>query len=105
MTFILYICTYAMISAFGLYKLKATSDWVSIDFFVGLLFYGFGFLMWIYILRIFPLSIAFPIAAGSLVVATQLISYLLLKEPFSQLNILGIILIVIGIGITNWPSR
>ena len=90
---------YAVISAFGLYKLKVADKILGIDFAVGAAAYGLGFIVWLFVLRAFPLSVAFPIAAGSLVIATQAFGFYLLKEPMHAVHLIGIGFIVVGIGI------
>jgi multidrug transporter EmrE-like cation transporter len=93
------ITFYALISAFGLYKIKAADGLQDHALWIGAFFYGSGFLIWLFILRKFPLSISFPIAAGSLIIATQLFSHLLLKETISSLHLVGIALILGGIAL------
>ena len=95
--FPLLIIFYALISAFGLYLLKAAQEIQSIGFIIGAFFYGSGFLIWMYILRLYPLSVAFPVAAGALIVGTQIAGILFLKEPFQIQTIAGITFIGIGI--------
>ena len=92
---------YVLISSFGLYKIKVASTLLSFDFIAGMALFGSGFLLWLYILRSYPLSIAFPIAAGSLVFATQLFGVLVLREPFTMTHGLGIVLIVAGIALVS----
>ncbi|MEO8667450.1 MAG: EamA family transporter [Bauldia sp.] len=94
---ILVTVVYAAISAYGLYLIKDAHALFSARGLVGALFYGGGFCIWIAMLRVFPLSIAFPIAAGSLIVATNLIARYFLGETISSAQMLGIGLIVAGI--------
>jgi multidrug transporter EmrE-like cation transporter len=61
-----------------------------------MVFYGAGFALWLVILKLYPLSLAFPIAAGSLIVASQFIGIYLLNESLRLTNILGIFLIIAG---------
>ena len=68
----LILLVYATISSYGLYKLKA-EELLSLPFLIGFGFYGLGMLIWLGILRTTPISVAFPVAAGSLIIATQLI--------------------------------
>ncbi len=49
------------------------------------------------ILRLMPLSLAFPIAAGSLVLGTMLTGAFLLNETVSPIHIVGAVLILAGI--------
>lgn len=103
--FILTIILYVSISAYGLYKLKASSQILSFEFFVGAFFYGAGFLIWIVILRLYPLSVAFPVAAGSLVIATQFFGAYLLKEPLTLLHLTGVGFILAGVTIIFLPNE
>jgi multidrug transporter EmrE-like cation transporter len=88
---------YVAISCVGLYKLKVSRSLLDADFVVGTLFYGASFVMWLLILRFNPLSYAFPIASGSLIIATQFIGVYLLDESIGFTNLLGIFLIISGI--------
>ena len=93
------ITVYTLISAFGLYKIKTADGLQDIFMWIGAAAYGTGFLIWILILRRYELSIAFPIAAGSLIVATQAISYVVLKETLPPIHLAGVILIISGIAL------
>lgn len=88
---------YTFASAYGLYKIKLSANYTDLQFLIGFGFYFAGFLIWFYILRITPLSIAFPIAAGSLILATTLIGVLLLGESFGIYKLAGAVLIMAGI--------
>ncbi len=77
--------------------MKAATVVRSWSFFIGLIFYGAGAVIWMFILRIFPLSTAFPIAAGSLVIGTTLTGILFLKENVTGMHIAGAIMIMVGI--------
>ncbi len=93
------IAIYTLISAFGLYKIKAADGVQDIFLWLGAAAYGTGFLIWMLILRKYDLSIAFPIAAGSLIITTQAVSYLFLKETLSTTHLVGVALIIAGITI------
>lgn len=84
-------------SAFGLYRMKQAAEIVSPAFVLGFVFYGAGFVWWIVILRRMDLSLAFPIAAGGLIVATQVVGYFLLDEPMTRLQLAGVGAILAGI--------
>jgi multidrug transporter EmrE-like cation transporter len=94
-------CLYVAVSSFGLYKLKGSGGVLTLDSAVGFGFYGLGFLVWYYVLTRLPLSIAFPIAAGSLIIATQLVGYGLLGEKIGLVQIGGITLIIAGISLIH----
>lgn len=91
--FTIYIC----LSLFGLFKLKEASYGLNFDFIFGFFCYGFGFVVWLVVLKLYPLSIAFPIAAGMLMVGTQIIGAMLLKEHVGLMNVGGVTLIWIGV--------
>jgi multidrug transporter EmrE-like cation transporter len=88
---------YAAISAFGLYLIKDAPTLLSTRALIGGLLYGGGFGIWIVMLRIFPLSVAFPIAAGSLIVATHVVARLYLAEAPTAVQTLGVAVILVGI--------
>ena len=58
--FVIYIIT----SCFGLYLIKAAAGWKTSAFVIGFVLYGSGAVIWMVILRLMPLSFAFPIAAA-----------------------------------------
>lgn len=91
------IVVYAAISSYGLFLLKSSEHWKSLAFLIGFGLYGAGFLIWIFILRMFPLSIAFPAAAGALILATQIAGIIYLKEPVHSSAMAGIGFIAVGI--------
>lgn len=88
---------YVGISCFGLYWMKIAQGILTGVFFAGAIFYGIGALLWIQILRSYPLSYAFPVCAGALVIGTTAIGYIFQGEQISNLNIYGILLIILGI--------
>ena len=68
------------ISAYGHDLIKDATTLLSLRALAGALLYGGGFCIWIAMLRYFPLLIAFPVAAGSLILATHLIARFYLAE-------------------------
>jgi multidrug transporter EmrE-like cation transporter len=90
---------YAGLSTYGLYKIKVAPQILDLGFLVGFGAYGAGFLVWFYILRTTPLSLAFPVAAGTLILCTSLVGVFLLAEKAHPLKLAGIVLIVIGIAV------
>jgi multidrug transporter EmrE-like cation transporter len=88
---------YAAISASGLYLIKDAPTLMSSRALIGGLLYGGGFCIWIAMLRVFPLSVAFPVAAGSLIVATHVIARFYLAESVSLPQTFGIGMIIAGI--------
>ena len=95
--FIVITIVYAAVSAYGLYLIKDAATLFSARALYGGLLYGGGFCIWIAMLRAFPLSIAFPVAAGSLIIATHLIGRFYLGEATSLAQTAGVTMIVAGI--------
>lgn len=93
--FLIYVAT----SCSGLYFIKAADEWKTPSFIIGFALYGTGALMWMGILRLFPLSFAFPIAAGALVVGTTLTGVFFLHESVSIWHLSGSFCIIAGIAL------
>ena len=89
---VLYVAT----SCLGLYLIKAAPTWKSVTFGMGFFLYASGAAMWLVILRLLPLSLAFPIAAGALVIGTLLTGAFFLDEHVSALHASAAALIVTG---------
>jgi multidrug transporter EmrE-like cation transporter len=89
--------TYVAVSCAGLFFIKITGTWKSATFLLGFSLYAGGAVMWMVILRLLPLSFAFPIAAGSLVVGTMLTGAIFLKEAVSIWQSFGTLMIIAGI--------
>ena len=88
---------YLGLSLFGLYKLKVAELGLNLHFMLGAFSYASSFLLWIVVLRWFPLSVAFPLAAGSIIVGTQLVGIYILNEPVDHFSMLAIGLILAGL--------
>jgi drug/metabolite transporter (DMT)-like permease len=94
--FIVYIAS----SCMGLFLIKAAPEWRSINFVAGVGLYGFGAILWLVILRLLPLSLAFPIAAGGLIICTILTGKIFLHEELTALQLAGAAFIIAGIFLT-----
>lgn len=93
---------YATISVAGMVLLKGASSPFSLKGVIGFALYLAGFAIWIgIILRIMPLSQAFPMAAGALLLGTQLAGWLLLKERIGLPQGAGALLILVGVILVN----
>lgn len=88
---------YFPITIFALYKMKAAHAVISWDFVFGFAMYGLGAFVWLYALRKFPLSFAFPFAAGLLIVGTQFSGYFFLKESIDIKHMIAVSCIIIGL--------
>lgn len=96
---------YALISCTGLYWLKSAENLWTIRFISGAIFYVVGAGIWLVILKIYPLSLAFPIASGILVIGTTLVGYFLLRENITWLHMLGLVLISSGISVLVYQAN
>ncbi len=89
---------YVLLSVSGLSLIKEAETYFSMRFLVGSALYGGGFAIWILIImRMLPLSIAFPVSAGALTIGTQLAGWLYLKEELSTLHFIGVGVVMVGI--------
>jgi multidrug transporter EmrE-like cation transporter len=71
------------------------SPWI----WVGGLCYGASFVLWLFILKFFPLGLARPLTSIGYI-ATYLLAVIVIGESFSFLRLAGILLIVAGVIIT-----
>lgn len=88
---------YLVSTLYGLYALKAYEIGLGWGYVLGFIAYALGFLIWLVVLKLYPLSLAFPIAAGSLIVGTQLVGYFALGDKFDLVRMIGVLFIVAGI--------
>jgi multidrug transporter EmrE-like cation transporter len=93
----LLLVAYVAMSCVGLYMLKAAPGWKTPMFGAGFLLYAGGAALWLVILRLLPLSFAFPVAAGSLVIGTLLTGIFFLAETVTLIHATGAMLILAGI--------
>ena len=103
---IVLLVTYTVVSVAGMVLIKAADHPVSIKGGMGLALYVAGFLLWIgVILRLMPLSQAFPIAAGALMVGTQLAGWFFLQEKIGTAQMAGVVLIMSGVFLVGMPTQ
>ena len=88
---------YFILGSFGLLKIKQAETVLSFVFFSGMMLYGMSFFVWLIIARRLPISIAFPICSGGLLVMSQIIGYFLLGELFSTYKCIAVLMIAIAI--------
>lgn len=77
---------------------------ISCTIIIGIVFYVLSFLLWIYILQLFNLTYISPIAYGITYVFIMIFSYILLKESVNKEQIIGVVLIVMGIFIASFKQ-
>jgi len=88
---------YLTVSLFGLYQIKVAQTGWRFDYLIGVSAYAVGFLLWLRIVKLLPLSSAFPIAAGALILGTQLIGLVFLRESFDRWKVAGVALLLAGL--------
>lgn len=91
---------YSCLSCLGLYLMKSALAVQSLVFLFGFSLYCLGAVVWMVILRLLPLSFAFPVASGVLVVGTMLTGLIFLGENLTVWQVIGAGLIVVGIALT-----
>ncbi len=98
------ISLYLTLTLYGIYQIKL-AGFHELIFYVGFASYVASYGVWIVFMKLNPLSKAYAIAAGSLIIATQIIDYFVLNMPFASLQMIGITLIFIGILLIHQEAR
>ena len=100
---------YVILTTSGLFCMKLGGDSLSLSFkneisfkigfitALGFLLYICSFLLWQKLIATYDLSYIVPIATGIVQVVVLIGSYFFFKEAMSWVNILGIILVIVGI--------
>lgn len=97
---------YTIVSVAGMVLMKSAGSPFSLKAGMGFVLYLAGFIIWIgIILRLMPLSQAFPMAAGTLMLGTQLAGWLLLKERIGIPQGAGVMLILAGVILVSTASH
>lgn len=96
---ILFLIAYVSFSVYGLMKLKTGLLGFNWPFALGFASYAIGFVIWLKLLRSMDLSVAFPVAAGSLIIATQVAGVLFLNERLTIYRGVGVMLILLGVSV------
>lgn len=93
---------YTLVSVTGMALIKAAPAVLSLRWLLGMALYVAGFLVWIgVILRVMPLSQAFPLAAGALMLGTQVVGWLVLRERLTPAHLAGTALIMAGVALVS----
>jgi len=90
------IC-YVSLSSFGIFLIKTAEFTYSIYFFIGVFIYLCGSVIWLAMLRILPLSIAFPVASGLMILSTTFVGWVFLYEEVGLFQMIGSVAILFGI--------
>ncbi|MFC5508373.1 SMR family transporter [Bosea massiliensis] len=94
---LLLLALYVGVSVSGLTLMKLRTELTDTMTWVGFALYGAGFGLWLLFLKRVPLSKAFPVAAGCLIIATQLCGWYFLKESISRSQMLGIAMMLLAV--------
>ena len=97
MTKALVFAVYISVSLLGLFQLKSAEVGVNFQYLAGMLLYIASFFLWMVVIRWYPLSIAFPLAAGTIIVGTQVLGALLLSERFDVVSFVAVSFILVGL--------
>ena len=102
-------CIYIALTTGGLFCLKAGGDSLALSFkdgisfkigfitTLGFLLYIFSFLLWQKLLSTYDLSYIVPLTTGITQIIILLIGYFAFKETVSITNVIGIIMVIIGV--------
>jgi multidrug transporter EmrE-like cation transporter len=96
------LLAYVALSIAGLTIVKSSGFGFSLPCLMGLMLYGLGFVVWMaVILKAMPLSVAFPLASGALLIGSQLSGWLFLDEELTALKLAGVAMILGGLGLVQ----
>lgn len=101
----LLIPLYVAVSCSGLVLMKTKLGIWSPQFMFGAIFWGVGAGIWVVVLRLTPLSFAFPVASSLLLIGSTVMGYWLLKEDIGPSQIAGIVLIALGVLLVSTGRR
>ena len=94
---------YILLTTGGLFCFKLGGDSLSISFkvgfvtFLGLFLYIGSFLLWQKLLATYDLSYIVPLTTGIVQAIVLVMGYFIFKENVSFINLVGIILVIVGI--------
>jgi multidrug transporter EmrE-like cation transporter len=89
---------YALVSVSGMVLIKGADTVVSLKSGLGFALYIISFAIWTgVILRVMPLSQAFPLASGFVILGSQVAGWLLFKERMVPVQALGAATILLGV--------
>lgn len=74
----------------GFWMKLIASPWMILGIFT----YGVATVLWVVILKKFPLGVAYPVIAGFALLNSALVSRLFLGEPFTFFQSLGIVMLI-----------
>lgn len=109
MTYLLLVI-YVICSALGMILIKSGGQAVGLNidkiglgikcswvFILGVSLYLLSFILWTIILQKFSLTYISPISYGILFVVTAILSYFMLNETMNVTQVIGVIMIIVGV--------
>ena len=64
---------------------------------VGLVIYGIGVLLGVFLLAAYPLSLAYPVVVGLSLTALAVLSGIVLSEPIGPTRVAGTAFVIVGV--------
>ena len=80
----------------GLFNLQTSPKFV-----IGFIIYICSFLLSIYVIKQMKLSLFYPVATGTILLLTCILSFFILKESIGTFQVVGIVLILCGVVFIN----
>lgn len=115
---ILLLALYAAASALGMVLIRRGGRQCSVQmsggkvsvsitagFAVGICLYLLSFVLWVFLLQIFPLTYISPVAYGVVFIVSAVLSYLILGEMITKSQAVGAGFIIMGIIISSMYTR
>lgn len=91
------LATYVLLSSYGIFLIKTAQSMLSTQMYIGTLIYICGSTIWLAILRMLPLSVAFPVASGLMILGTTFVGAVFLHEEIGIYQLIGGVAITMGI--------
>ena len=114
---IMFTC-YVLLASSGLilFKLGSTNNNLTLNIFglsinysikmiLGLLCYGFSFILWMLIVSKMNLTFAMPLSVAIVNTLVVVGSCLVLKEKITPIQGIGIFIVILGVCITTWGKK
>lgn len=114
---IMFIC-YVLLASSGLilFKLGSSNSNLTLNIFgfsinysvrmlLGLLCYGFSFILWMFIVSKTNLTIAMPLSVAIVNTLVVIESCLILKEKITPIQGIGIFIIIFGVCVMTWGGN
>jgi len=95
----LLLVAYVLTATYGLYQMKSAGQMGTRLYLAGLVAYAVSFVLWLVLLLRMPLSVAFPLVTGLVIVTTQIVGIVWLHEPVAWPRLCAVALILSGVSL------